>query len=90
MILDKCNTAIFTMDDPRYENVDDIIDDMVKDSNKSYIRIIDRKKAIYKAFNIAKKDSVVLILGKGRDNYMAIEDRKEDYNDYDVIEKYFT
>ncbi len=90
MILDKCNTAIFTMDDPRYENVDDIIDDMVKDSKKSYIRIIDRKKAIYKAFSIAKKGSVVLILGKGRDNYMAIEDRKEDYNDYDVIEKYFT
>ena len=37
-------------------------------------RIIDRKKAIAKAFEIADKDSVVLILGKGRDNYMAIED----------------
>lgn len=89
MILDKCNTAIFTMDDPRYEDVNDIIDDMVSDSNKSYIRIIDRKEAIYKAFDIAKSDSVVLILGKGRDNYMAIEDRKEEYSDYDVIEDYF-
>lgn len=89
MILDKVNTAIFTMDDPRYESVDDIIDDMVSTSNKDYIRIIDRKEAIYKAFDIAKRDSVVLILGKGRDNYMAIEDRKEKYCDYDVIEGYF-
>ena len=90
LILDKCNRAIFTMDDPRYESVDDIIDDMVSDTDKDYIRIIDRKEAIYKAFSIANKDSVVLILGKGRDNYMAIEDRKEEYNDYDVIKSYFT
>ncbi len=89
MILDKCNTAIFTMDDPRYESVDSIIDDMVKNTKRKYIRIINRKEAIYKAFSIAKKDSIVLILGKGRDNYMAIEDRKEEYNDYDVIEEYF-
>lgn len=78
------------MDDPRYESVDDIIDDMVSDTDKDYIRIIDRKEAIYKAFSIANKDSVILILGKGRDNYMAIEDRKEEYNDYDVIRSYFT
>ena len=41
------------------------------------------------AFEIADKDSVVLILGKGRDNYMAIEDRKEKYSDFEVVEKYF-
>lgn len=88
-ILDNCNTAIFTMDDPRYESVDQIIDQMVEDSDKDYIRIIDRVEAIHKAFDIAKPNSTVLILGKGRDTYMAIEDRKDYYCDYDTISDYF-
>ena len=77
------------MDDPRYESVDEIIDQMVEDSDKEYIRIIDRVEAIHKAFDIAKPNSTVLILGKGRDTYMAIEDRKDYYCDYDVISDYF-
>lgn len=88
-ILDNCNTAIFTMDDPRFESVDEIIDQMVQDSDKDYIRIIDRVEAIHKAFDIAKSNSTVLILGKGRDNYMALEDRKDYYCDYDTISSYF-
>lgn len=88
-ILDNCNTAIFTMDDPRYESVDDIIDQMVEDSDKDYIRIVDRVEAIHRAFDIAKPNSTVLILGKGRDNYMALEDRKDYYCDYDTIASYF-
>ena len=89
LVLDKSDVSIFTMDDPRYENVDDIIDQMVGDTKKEYIRIIDRRKAIYKALSMADSDSIVLIIGKGRDNYMAIEDRKEVYCDFDVIYDYF-
>lgn len=89
LVLEKSDIAIFTMDDPRYESVDDIIDQMVDDSDKEYIRIIDRKEAIYKAFSLATDDCVVLIIGKGRDNYMAIEDKKIPYCDFDVIENYF-
>lgn len=89
LVLDKSDIAIFTMDDPRYECVDDIIDQMVSDTKKEYFRIIDREEAIAKAFELADDDSIVLILGKGRDNYMAIEDRKEPYSDYDVIKNYF-
>ncbi len=90
-ILNHSDVAIFTMDDPRGENVDDIIDEMVEGSNKEYIRLIDRKKAIIKAFELAKEkdNSVVLVLGKGRDNYMAIENKKVPYSDYDVIKSYF-
>lgn len=89
LILEMADLAIFTMDDPRFERVDDIIDQMVGNTNKDYLRIIDRKEAIYKAFDVADDDSCVLVLGKGRDNYMAIEDRKEEYCDYDVIKSYF-
>lgn len=89
LVLERSDISIFTMDDPRYESVDDIIDQMVGDTNKEYMRIVDRKEAIYKAFELVDKDSVVLVLGKGRDNYMAIEDRKEKYSDFEVIKSYF-
>ena len=88
IVIRKSNVAIFTMDDPRWESVDDIIDQMVGE-HKDYIRIQNREEAIHHALSIATPESVVLILGKGRDNYMAIEDRKEEYNDYNVIKSYF-
>ena len=88
IVMSKSDIAIFTMDDPRWENVDSIIDDMVEDK-KDYIRIVDRKKAINYALSIADSESVVLILGKGRDNYMAIGDKKEKYSDYETIKRYF-
>lgn len=89
LILEKSDVSIFTMDDPRYEDPNDIIDQMVEGTTADYYRIIDRKAAIEKAFSLATKDSVVLILGKGRDNYMAIDDKKVPYSDYDVIKEYF-
>ena len=89
LIMKYSDISIFTMDDPRYEDVNDIINQMVgEDTN--YIRIINREEAIHYALNIADNNSVVLILGKGRDNYMAIDDKKIKYNDYYVIKKYFS
>ena len=88
IVMDNSDISIFTMDDPRYENVNDIIDEMVGEST-DYIRIIDREEAIKYALSIASKNSVVLILGKGRDNYMAIEDKRVPYSDCLVIENYF-
>ena len=88
IIMNKSDISIFTMDDPRYESVDSIIDEMVGDK-KDYIRIVNREEAINYALSIASKGDVVLILGKGRDNYMAIKDKKIPYSDYDVISNYF-
>lgn len=88
MIIDNSDVAIFTMDDPRYEDVDDIINQMVGDK-KNYIRIKNRKEAIEYALSIANDNSTVLVIGKGRDNYMAIENKKIPYSDYDVIRNYF-
>lgn len=90
IVLDMSDYVIFTMDDPRHEDPNEIIDDLLKESNKTnYERIVDRKEAIYKAFDIAQKDDIVLVAGKARDNYMAIEDKYLPYNDYDVIINYF-
>ena len=81
--------VIYTMDDPRYEKVSDIINDLIDNSKDNYIAIEDRKEAIKKAFELANENDIILIAGKGRDNYMAIEDKYIDYNDYEVIKEYF-
>ena len=88
LVMNKSSLAIFTMDDPRWEDVNQIIDEMVGEES-NYVRILDRKDAIYYALKEAKSEDIVLILGKGRDDYMAIQDRKEKYSDYDVVKDYF-
>ena len=90
VVLEKSDYVIFTMDDPRFEDPNQIIDDLVSGSDKTnYERIIDRKKAIYKALDIAQEKDIVLIAGKGRDDYMAIDDKYLPYCDYDVIKGYY-
>ena len=87
IVLKYSKKAFFTMDDPRWEDPRDIIHDMLSETKKkNYEIIINREDAIKKAVNEAKKDDLVLILGKGRDNYMIINDEKIPYNDIDVLE----
>ena len=91
VVLEKSDYVIFTMDDPREEDVNQIIDDLLTTSDlTNYERIIDRKKAIYKALAMAEADDIVFITGKGRDNYMAIGKEYLPYSDYEVIKSYFT
>lgn len=87
LLINNSDLAILTADDPRHEDVDEIIDMMlekVKDAD-NYIRITDRKKAIEYALNNAKKDDLVLILGKGNERYMKIKDQKIPFYDVDII-----
>lgn len=89
-VLENSDYVIFTMDDPRCEDVNEIIDDLVSGStNTNYERILDRKEAINKALSIAEKDDIILIAGKGSDTYMAIGNEYLPYSDLEVIEEYF-
>lgn len=89
-VLENSDYVIFTMDDPRSEDVNSIIDDLVSSSTKTnYERIIDRKEAIFKALSMAQENDIVLIAGKGTDNYMAIGDKYLPYCDLDVIKEYY-
>lgn len=90
IVLENSDFVIFTMDDPRRESVDTIIDDLVSLSEKTnYKKIIDREEAIQYAFSIAEKNDIILIAGKGIDNYMAIGDEYLPYSDLDVIRNHF-
>lgn len=90
IVSDNSDYVIFTMDDPRNEDVNKIIDDLVSevDSN-NYERIIDRKEAIFHAFDIALENDIILIAGKGTDNYVAIGNEYLPYSDLEVIKEYF-
>ena len=78
------------MDDPRNENVSDIISDLTKLIEKNnYEKEENRENAIKKSLTMAKAGDVVAILGKGRDEYMAIKDKKVYYSDYEVIKNFF-
>jgi UDP-N-acetylmuramoyl-L-alanyl-D-glutamate--2,6-diaminopimelate ligase len=82
--------VIFTMDDPRREDPNDIIDDMVSELNAdiyNYERIIDRSKAIKRALSIARNGDVVLIAGRGNDTFMPIGDEFIRCNDYEEVYK---
>ena len=89
MATDYSDKVIFTMDDPRYEKVKDITQEMTKNVTKNnYIYIKNRKKAIKHAIKEGEKDDIILILGKGNDSYMAIKNKYKKYNDLWVIKKY--
>jgi UDP-N-acetylmuramoyl-L-alanyl-D-glutamate--2,6-diaminopimelate ligase len=81
--------VIITSDNPRFEDPDTICEDIIKgckDANNYEIEL-NRSKAIEKAIKKAKnyKNSVVLILGKGDEEYQIIYDKKFPLNDKDIV-----
>ncbi len=82
---------IITSDNPRGEPLKDILDDLenglksVKYSN--YIRIEDRSEAIKYAIKGASNDEIVLVAGKGHQNYELVNGIKEEFNEKEIIEK---
>lgn len=90
IVLDNSDYCIFTMDDPRNEDVNSIIDELISKSNKTnYERIINRVDAIKKAINMARENDIILIAGKGDDNYMAIGNKYIKYSDREIIKDIF-
>ena len=81
--------TIVTSDNPRSENPNLIIKEITENMKKNYETITDRRKAIARALNIAKAGDVILILGKGAENYQEINGVKYPYSDYEVVDDYF-
>lgn len=75
---------ILTNDNPRNENEDEIIDDILK-GIKGAIIIKNRKNAIKQALNMANSDDIVLIVGKGNEKYQLVKNKKIPFNDKEVV-----
>ena len=89
-VCDNADHAIFCYEDPRSEDPKDIIDMIVKDvkDKSKYEIVIDRSEAIKKAIDIAKKDDIVLILGKGNETYEKLKDGTIYFNDEEEAMKH--
>ncbi|WP_442599406.1 UDP-N-acetylmuramoyl-L-alanyl-D-glutamate--2,6-diaminopimelate ligase [Neobacillus sp. D3-1R] len=73
---------IFTSDNPRSENPEQILKDMEAGvQGEKYFTIVDRKQAIHYAISQAKTGDVVLIAGKGHETYQIIGDTTYDFDD---------
>ncbi|RDY23847.1 UDP-N-acetylmuramoyl-L-alanyl-D-glutamate--2,6-diaminopimelate ligase [Romboutsia maritimum] len=78
---------IITSDNPRNENPIKIIEEIMSGINKdkeNYMIIEDRKQAIKRAINIAKPKDIVIIAGKGHENYQIIGDVKYYFDDREI------
>jgi UDP-N-acetylmuramyl tripeptide synthase len=90
ILVNNADLVVFTYEDPRSEDPNDIIDDLtseVLDKKDKFIRIVDREEAINYAINEAKTDDMVLILGKGNETYEALKDGKIYFNDVECAKK---
>jgi len=83
------DSVIITNDNPRHENPETIIADIQKGIlRNNYEIIFDREEAIKKAITESKNSTVVLIAGKGHENYQLIQGVKHHFSDKEVAEKY--
>lgn len=84
---------ILTSDNPRFENPDDILDEMKKgvpgEHYRKYLIIRDRKEAIKTAVMLAKPGDIILIAGKGHEKYQEINGIKHPFDDKQEVEQLF-
>lgn len=81
--------VIFTSDNPRDENEMDIIQDMVGSLEKSnYEIVINRQNAIIKGIQRCFKNDILLILGKGHEDYQIIQGEKIHFDDKEIVLNY--
>ncbi len=80
--------VIFTNDNPRGENPNNIISDMLHNLDKfNYEIILNREKAIIKGIQMLEKNDILLVLGKGHENYQIINGVRYHFDDKETVMK---
>ena len=89
----QSDKVIITSDNPRFEEPQDIINDMLagltKEDMRKVICIIDRREAIKTACMLAQGGDAILIAGKGHENYQDIKGVKYHFDDKEVLKEIF-
>ncbi len=89
----RSDRLILTSDNPRFENPEDILRDMAEglddEARRRTLKITDRKEAIRAAAQFAEKGDVVLIAGKGHEDYQEVCGVKHHFDDSEVVKEIF-
>ena len=91
MAAKMADIAIFTSDNPRTENPDDIIREMEEgvEAGDKYLKIADRHEAIKTAVMLAEPRDIILLAGKGHEDYQIIGTEKLPFNDKAIVKEFF-
>ncbi len=88
------NKVILTSDNPRTEDTTEILNQMEvgvpADKKKNVLRITDRKEAIKTAVQLANAGDIILVAGKGHENYQEINGVKQPFDDKEILNQIFT
>ena len=84
--------AVITSDNPRTEDPNIILDEIIGGVPKGtkFVRELDRRGAIQKAIDLAKPGDVVLIAGKGHEDYQILGTQKIHFSDREVVEEFLS
>ncbi len=83
--------VILTSDNPRDEDPEDILKDMMKgveEEQSKILSITDREEAIKAAIMLATDTDIILVAGKGHETYQEIKGERKHFDDREVIQKY--
>lgn len=87
------DVVILTSDNPRYEDPQAIINDMLAGLDETQLNkvltIVDRREAMRTAAKLAKKGDVILVAGKGHEDYQEIKGVKHHFDDHEVLRDIF-
>ena len=87
------NKVILTSDNPRSEEIADILKDMETGldsaAKRKYLVIADRKEAIKTAVSLANEDDIILVAGKGHEKYQDIKGTKFPFDDKEILREVF-
>jgi UDP-N-acetylmuramoyl-L-alanyl-D-glutamate--2,6-diaminopimelate ligase len=85
--------AILTSDNPRFEEPQDILNDMLAGLDEvekaKSLTIVDRREAIRTACTLAQPGDVVLVAGKGHEDYQIIQGVKHHFDDKEIVRECF-
>ncbi|MFC1510686.1 UDP-N-acetylmuramoyl-L-alanyl-D-glutamate--2,6-diaminopimelate ligase [Candidatus Omnitrophota bacterium] len=88
-VASRCaDISVVTTDNPRSEDPQEIIDAIVVGfSSDNYCVEADRRRAIERALNLARPEDIVLIAGKGHENYQVLRDETIEFNEVEIIKE---
>lgn len=87
--------VILTSDNPRTEDPEKIIEDAFSEKTANLkgskvLKVVDRREGIHQALQLAKSNDVILIAGKGHEDYQILGDQVLPFSDQEVVKEYFS